>query len=65
MLAAAKLITAGALLRRESIGAHFRRDHPQRADNPVRSFLTLQDTDAVVVDCSNDGSRAEHARRTQ
>jgi L-aspartate oxidase len=64
MLAATKLITAAALLRRESIGAHFRRDYPQRANNPVRSFLTLQDADTVIAECS-DGSRTEHERSTQ
>jgi L-aspartate oxidase len=64
VLAAAKLIAAAALLRCESIGAHFRRDYPQPAENPVRSFLTLQDADAVVAGCF-DGSRADQERGTQ
>jgi len=42
MLAAAKIMAAAALDRRESIGAHFRRDYPQRGANPQRKFVTLQ-----------------------
>jgi L-aspartate oxidase len=64
MLATARLITTAALLRRESIGAHFRRDHPQRAGNPARSFLTLQDAETIVANWPVT-SRAAHDRNTQ
>jgi L-aspartate oxidase len=63
-LAAAKLIAAAALLRRESVGAHFRRDHPQSAGNPARSSLTLQDAEVVAADCAG-APLAEHERSAQ
>jgi L-aspartate oxidase len=46
--AAAKLIAAAALARCESVGAHFRRDHPLSASNPRRSFLTLADAEEIA-----------------
>jgi L-aspartate oxidase len=59
MLAAAKLIAAAALQRRDSIGAHFRRDFPQRGANPRRTFLTLRDAETLAVRCteSSEGAR--------
>jgi len=45
--AAAKLIAAGAYLRRESVGAHFRRDYPLPGETPKRSFLSLADADGI------------------
>jgi aspartate oxidase len=41
MLAAARLVTAAALARTESRGAHWRSDFPQTAKNGARSFITL------------------------
>jgi L-aspartate oxidase len=46
--AAAKLIAAAALARRESLGAHFRRDHPVSGSDPGRSFLTLADAEEIA-----------------
>ncbi len=40
-LVAARLIARGALERRESRGAHFRRDYPATAETPVHTRLTL------------------------
>jgi L-aspartate oxidase len=51
VLATAKLVAAAALQRRESIGAHFRRDYPQASINPQRSFLTLHEAEAVAAGC--------------
>ncbi len=47
-VAAAKLIVAAALVRRESIGAHFRRDFPKSPDSRKRSFLTLSDAENIA-----------------
>ena len=47
MLAAAKLVTAGALAREESRGAHWRSDFPETEKQGVRSFRTLSDAIAV------------------
>jgi L-aspartate oxidase len=41
MLAAARLVTATALARTESRGAHWRSDFPQTAKDGARSFITL------------------------
>ena len=48
--AAAKLIAAGAYLREESRGGHFRSDFPKSADAwKHRTFLTLDQAEAVVT----------------
>jgi L-aspartate oxidase len=51
MLAAARLVTAGALARAESRGGHWRSDFPLMGKNARRSFMTLADasrTDEIV-----------------
>ena len=49
MLAAAKLVTAGALTRQESRGGHWRSDFPLTAKIGVRSFATLADADRIAA----------------
>jgi L-aspartate oxidase len=48
-LAAAKLVAAGALIRRESIGAHFRRDFPVVSGPRQRTFLTLAQAEHIAA----------------
>jgi L-aspartate oxidase len=60
MTAAAKLVTASALARRESRGAHFRSDFPQADSAPKRSFLTLADAEHLVRE-SADYARSARA----
>ena len=48
MLAAARLMTAAALVRTESRGAHWRSDFPRAAKNSKRSFLTLADAERIA-----------------
>jgi L-aspartate oxidase len=47
MLAAARLVAAGALERRESRGGHWRQDFPLAAKNGTRTFMTLADARAI------------------
>jgi L-aspartate oxidase len=47
MLAAARLVTAAALVRTESRGAQWRSDFQQAAKNSKRSFLTLADAERI------------------
>jgi L-aspartate oxidase len=49
MTATAKLVTAAALVRNESRGAHFRSDHPQTDETGVRSFLTLAEAETIAA----------------
>jgi L-aspartate oxidase len=58
MIATARLVTAAALKRRESLGAHFRSDYPQRSEAPVRSFLTLADANIIAKSATIEGERA-------
>ncbi|MEI9993722.1 MAG: L-aspartate oxidase [Rhizomicrobium sp.] len=48
MTAAAKLVTAAALVRRESRGGHYRTDYPQAAPIAQRSFMTLADAETIA-----------------
>ena len=48
MIAAARLVTAGALARQESRGGHWRSDFPQSAPKGIRTFLTLADAQAIA-----------------
>ena len=50
MTAAAKLVAAAALVRRESRGAHFRSDHPQTDKTFTRTVLTLAEAKRIAVD---------------
>jgi L-aspartate oxidase len=49
MIAAAKLVTAAALTRRESRGGHYRTDYPQTDETGRRTFLTLADAEKIVT----------------
>jgi L-aspartate oxidase len=48
MTAAAKLVAAAALERRESRGGHWRRDYPSTDETGRRTFLTLREAEAVT-----------------
>jgi L-aspartate oxidase len=48
MTAAAKLVTAAALARRESRGGHWRSDYPQTDKIGARTFMTLADADRIA-----------------
>ena len=49
MTAAAKLVAAAALARKESRGGHWRSDYPQVSAKGARSFLTLADADRIAA----------------
>ncbi len=58
MLAAARLVTAAALVRQESRGAHWRSDFPQVAKDGARSFMTLSDAQNVDRESAATPQRA-------
>jgi L-aspartate oxidase len=58
MTAAAKLVTAAALTRKESRGGHWRTDFPQTEASGVRTFLTLADAERIAVDTAAEPRRA-------
>jgi L-aspartate oxidase len=60
VLAAAKLVAAGALARRESRGSHFRTDYPHTAAQGARSFITLAEADRIA-DAAQVESSTERA----
>jgi L-aspartate oxidase len=63
MLITAKLISAAALVRRESRGAHFRSDYPRAVEAlKRRSVLTLAEADAIARDAAQS-HRPAVARR--
>jgi L-aspartate oxidase len=61
MTATARIVTAAALQRRESVGAHFRGDYPQKSEAPRRSFLTLQDANAIAASVAEAKDQAASA----
>jgi L-aspartate oxidase len=58
MTAAARLVTAAALARRESRGGHWRSDFPQTAPVGVRTFMTLADAERITGDVQTEPRRA-------
>jgi L-aspartate oxidase len=61
MTATARLVAAAALQRRESVGAHFRSDYPQKSEAPRRSFLTLAEANAIAATVIERQDRAATA----
>lgn len=61
MIATAKLVTAGALNRKESRGAHWRKDYPTLSPDAVRTFLTLADAEEIALAHQSFSHRA-HSR---
>jgi L-aspartate oxidase len=53
MAAAAKLVVAGAMARRESRGAHWRNDCPRTEKTGKRSFMTLADADKIAAETAS------------
>ena len=49
MTAAAKLVTAAALMRHESRGGHYRTDFPTPAPAAQRTFITLAEAEAIAA----------------
>jgi L-aspartate oxidase len=59
MTAAAKLIAAAALARRNSIGAHFRRDYPRPDEVRKRASMTLADAELLARESSSSDARTQ------
>jgi L-aspartate oxidase len=62
-LAAAKLIVAGALSRRESVGAHLRSDFPRPSASLQRTFMTLADAENIAVGAGSGDLKLRAAQR--
>jgi L-aspartate oxidase len=54
MTAAAKLVTAAALMRRESRGGHYRTDYPATNTAAQRTFITLADAERIAGSRRNE-----------
>jgi L-aspartate oxidase len=50
MAAAAKLVTAAALVRKESRGGHWRTDYPNALEPATRTFMTLADAERIAAE---------------
>jgi L-aspartate oxidase len=58
MAAAAKLVTAGALARKESRGGHWRSDYAQTEKTGTRTFMTLADADKIAAGTTTEKRHA-------
>lgn len=63
MSLAARFIAGAALMRKESRGAHFRSDHPERKSRAQHSLLTLADLDEMAdrARCIEAARNASHS----
>ena len=62
MAASAKLVAAAALARHESRGGHFRSDYPKTDEKAARTFMTLDDANAIATGIGDDVEPASAAR---
>lgn len=58
MTAAAKLVTAGALARKESRGGHWRTDYPETNKTGTRTYMTLADAEKIAASVEHLPHRA-------
>jgi L-aspartate oxidase len=58
MAAAAKLVTAAALARKESRGGHWRSDYPQTDTTGARTFMTLGQAERIAASAEAQPRRA-------
>lgn len=66
MALAARFVAAAAYLREESRGGHFRNDFPEpREEFARRSFLTLEDVDAITAAAESAGESASNVVRAE